>query len=266
MPEYINPNPFTVQLIGPNGETVKVRSQQKIVLDDYYDKYRARGWIRLVSEVSKTPHVSHAVKPKSVQAKIQLTRTSRKRILPPVHQQPKPKKDNEPDVRRAQKIAKAREVRREGKQPRIVNRSGGNTKIIGRPVRSVDATKLLQKNLKDNPYPISNGIGVGILSFNRHDCLRRSVEAMMRHTDLRRTTVFISDDGSTEPKTIQYLKELQKNQHFVVIRNEKRLGVAGNSNRLLRCLSRFKYGILLNDDVEVLREGWEKLYTTSSRS
>ena len=48
--------------------------------------------------------------------------------------------------------------------------------------------------------------------------------------------------------------------NFVILRNNERLGIAGNTNRLLRCLSRFKYGMLLNDDVEILKYGWDQIY------
>ena len=50
------------------------------------------------------------------------------------------------------------------------------------------------------------------------------------------------------------------NNNFIVICNENNIGIAGNSNRLIRCLSRFKFGIILNDDVDILKTGWEYLY------
>jgi GT2 family glycosyltransferase len=76
------------------------------------------------------------------------------------------------------------------------------------------------------------------------------------HTDLSKVTIFISDE-STNHVVKDWLRE---QNDITLIDNQVKLGVAGNSNRLLKCLSRFKYKILLNDDVEILNDGWEKFY------
>ena len=43
---------------------------------------------------------------------------------------------------------------------------------------------------------------------------------------------------------LKYLDDLDSaaTPNFVILRNNERLGIAGNTNRLLRCLSRFKKG------------------------
>lgn len=131
-------------------------------------------------------------------------------------------------------------------------------RIVGSPVHrnKLDATKHLRSLLKVIEYPISNNIGVGILSYNRLHSLKRLIKSIRQHTDMSKTTIFVSDES-----TDKNLKSwLTKQKDIVPITNDKRLGVAGNTNRLLRCLDRFKYKILLNDDVEVLRTGWDKLY------
>lgn len=55
MPEYINPNIYTVHLTGPDGKVIKMKSRQKMVLSDFFDRYRTRGFIRLVSEEASQP-------------------------------------------------------------------------------------------------------------------------------------------------------------------------------------------------------------------
>ncbi len=117
---------------------------------------------------------------------------------------------------------------------------------------------MLRNNLEKSNFPISNGIGVGILSYNRANSLRRLINSIVNHTDLRGTTIFVSDDGSGDPATLPLLEQISHN--VVVLKNPEQIGIAGNTNRLLRCLSRFKYGLILNDDVEVLRKGWEGFY------
>lgn len=110
-------------------------------------------------------------------------------------------------------------------------------------------------------YPISGDVGVGIMSFNRLPCIQRILESIRQNTDLSRTTIFVSDE-STDPS----VKEWLRNQSdIVLIDNSERIGVAGNSNRLLRCLSRFKYKLLLNDDVVVLKPGWDVFYFEKMR-
>ena len=47
MPEYLNHNQFTVHLVGPDGLIIQIKSKQKKVLPEYFNKYCARGFIKL---------------------------------------------------------------------------------------------------------------------------------------------------------------------------------------------------------------------------
>ena len=148
------------------------------------------------------------------------------------------------------------------KQPLVNYVDDGNGhKIVGKLSRA-NANEVFQKNIKELKYPISNNIGVGILSYNRPDILHRLIRSIVSYTDLHKTTIFISDDNSDNEELSKYLDDLDSatTPNFVILRNEERLGIAGNTNRLLRCLSRFKYGMLLNDDVEILKYGWDQIY------
>lgn len=263
MPEYINPNNYVVHLTGPNGETVQVRGHQRIVLSEFFERYVARGFIRPIA----TSDAAKESPQRPIQARIQVNRSVTQRRISPPPTPPTPVVDTQAIERRARReeIAKARKLastasvkRRQAVHPQVIIK---NTKslVIGRALNT-DPNELLRNNLAKNNYPISNNIGVGILSYNRGHCLRRLIESIIKTTDLRRTTVFISDDASDDANTRGYLDELSTNPNIVVIRNETRLGIAGNSNRLLRCLSRFAYGILLNDDIEVRDQGWEYFY------
>jgi glycosyltransferase involved in cell wall biosynthesis len=127
--------------------------------------------------------------------------------------------------------------------------------IVGHTL-SGNSTAYFKQAISEVHYPISNNIGVGILSYNRLPSLQRLIESIRNHTDLKRTTVFVSDESTNQD--VKTWLNLQ--QDIIVVDNPSRLGVAGNSNRLLRCLSRFKHKIMLNDDVLVLKTGWEKFY------
>jgi len=243
-----------VHLTGPNGETIQVRGRQRIVLPEFFDRYVGRGFIKPVTQtIIKEPQ--H----KPIQARIQVNRSVVKRpnpAPPPIDSKVIERRVRRDELVKMRKLAAAVRV---NNQKRINSKIVSKPTVIGKSV-SVDPNELLRNNLTQNNYPISNNIGVGILSYNRGHCLRRLIESISKTTDLRRTTIFVSDDASDDPDTCNYLNELSSNHNFVVIRNNTRLGVAGNSNRLLRCLSRFAYGILLNDDVEILNHGWEYLY------
>jgi len=258
MPEYINPNIYTVHLTGPDGKVIKMKSRQKMVLSDFFDRYRTRGFIRLVSEEASQPVTQR------IQSKINLSSRKPNNTINsqlPIKSLGRTQEQSLLDQKKRRvEIAKARKIVRSKPQPvnkRIYNQS--NNQIVGRTI-NINPTELLKSNLAKYNYPISNNIGIGILSYNRKESLERLIDSIINFTDLRRTTVFISDDCSTDPNLISYLDELSKNNNFVVIRNDKRLGVSGNTNRLLRCLSRFAYGLLLNDDVEILNYGWDNFY------
>jgi len=261
MPEYINPNSYSVHLVGPNNEQIRVKAGQRVILDEYYDKYRTRGYLRRINEVKAakqaqtqtTPRSAKQVPSRQIRSKLQLTKPKQTQQTLPKPAVPVGQSKLTTDVSKAKKIVKVRQ--NQNQPPRPVSES----RIVGKKINA-DANEILRANLDRSTIPISNNIGVGILSYNRHDCLKRLVDSIASNTNLHKTTVFISDDGSSDVKLRQYLYHLRQQGGFVILDNDKRLGVAGNHNRLIRCLSRFKYGLMLNDDVEVLQPGWEYFY------
>lgn len=250
MPEFLNPNNYAVHLPGPDGVVTKVGGRKRVVLSEFYKRYESRGFLKEVK--TGQPHVPiPPAATRQIQARVNNS-GRQKSPAKPVNKE----KVKRPEIARARKIAAI--SRREPApvpQARVRERQ-----IVGRAVNG-NPNEILRTNLTAGNYPVSNNVGVGILSFNRAGSLRRLIDSVLKHTDLRRTTVFISDDASTDPATVAYLDDLARNPNFVVLKNDNRLGIAGNSNRLLRCLSRFRYGLLLNDDVEVLRNNWEHFYS-----
>lgn len=264
MIEYYNPNNFTVLLTGPDGQAIKMGRNQRRLLPEFFERYCVKGYLRRVEQPA-TPtqptqrRIGPAAKPQAAAAppSVAIPQTpsrSPRRTLGVQRERPQP--TQKPKKQVAQKhIVKDKPTN----QPSQNRTSKHTDRIVGRRLNE-DATQLLRSNLKIKHYPISNGIGVGILSYNRVASLRRLIDSIRANTDLRRTTVFISDDNSTDSATKLYLDDLVGHGDMVIIRNQQRLGVAGNTNRLLRCLARFSTCLLLNDDVEVLRTGWDSLY------
>ncbi len=271
MPEFINPNTHTVFLVGADGQTVKIGAGQKKLLPDFFERYCSKGYIRkATSEESTVAQQQRRVGATGTPNKSVKPTGNAPRPVPPPGPSPAPRTlDSQLTARQPRRTLGVQRDNKSGagkKAPRIqkkiVNQPPAPPppqRIVGRRINE-DATALLRNNLQVNTYPISNNIGVGILSYNRADSLKRLIESIRKHTDLRRTTIFISDDGSTDSDTKAYLSTLALSSDFVVLANQYRLGVAGNSNRLLRCLSRFRHCLMLNDDVEILRTGWDSFY------
>ena len=259
MPEYQNPHHHTVHITGPEGQIVKIKSRQVVNLPAYYEIYRQRGFLVNLNS-------NETLKPSApiISQKAETGNTPAKPVIAPIitqlvqhHRQPQPQPQPQPQRRTI--IGSRQNTRQPLKEKILVD------KIVGKQVSEDERLKIqrtavgLIKNSK-GLYPISNNIGVGILSYNRKESLERLINSINQNTNLNATTVFVSDDCSTDPELIMYLDELRDQSNIVVIKNKTRLGVAGNSNRLLRALSRFKYGILLNDDIEILKPGWEYFY------
>lgn len=256
MPEYFNPHNYEVCLIGPGGETVKIRGKHRKNLPAYFERYISKGYIKK-AEAIPVNDPREAVTPKR-----QTSRKQSKPVAPTPEPQPiAPKIPRRLPPLANQSVRPKKTSRHAVARPEPQKKTPPK-KIVGRQVNE-NAKELLSSNLKTNCYPISNGIGVGILSYNRGGSLRRLVGSIRRYTDLRRTTIFVSDDGSADPDTRAYLVELSASPDFVVINNQHRLGVAGNTNRLMACLARFPHALLLNDDVEVTASGWDNFYSNA---
>jgi len=254
MPIYKNANTFAVHLIGPDGLIKRVMPGEELLLSDYYDKYVSKGYLTKIdtTQVEKAKNKLRHVK-KQVELK-RLSNLTKSESVP--YRKNKVKKNTAQPSNRivgSKNLSKVKRILKRSNSARAVKKTVG--KVI-----DADATEHLQLNLQHRPYPISNNIGVGILSFERVDSLKRLITSIEKFTDLSKTTVFISDDNSQDSELKQYLNQLELRGKFIILRNDERKGVAGNSNRLLKCMERFKYGLLLNDDVEVLQHGWDNFY------
>ena len=266
MHQYINNGSRTIYLIGPAGERVAMVPGKPETLPEFFEIYVRRHKIarlnqpvqqkQAIQPMSKRrvqpvqPRHIVTVKPNRISANRLVEEAPRQTIVP----QDRQNRVRSTIVSRPKPATPVTAVRRPS------NRS--KRPVVGRTL-DVNAIKHLNEILTIDQYPISNGIGVGILSYNRPLALKRLVESIRRFTRLNNTTIFISDDASTNPELLEYLRELKRQSDFVVITNSTRLGIAGNSNRLLQCLQRFDHCLLLNDDVEIKANGWDVWYKDS---
>ncbi len=223
MPVYINPNSFVVHLTGPNGEVIKVSPYAKIDLPVYFDKYKSRGFLK--DAIGGNPAVTNQQRKIRGRTTVNKRNPKVKQPAMEVVQQNAQVKQLEERKKRRQQIAKAKKIiNKTDHKRRHIKRVGSksNKRVVGRRA-NVNATELLHSNLKKINYPISNNIGIGILSYQRPDALKNLVNSIIRHTDLQKTTVFISDDASDDPELIKYLDELSVSNNFVIIRIKKNL-------------------------------------------
>ena len=247
--EYLNPNSHQIQLATPDKKTITIKPKGKIILSDWFMSYCPKH-LRVVRIIGEQQNIV----PKKIESR---TTTPYNKNSPKPNQRHKlvlngsnSKKKRRSEVR-TQIPAKFR------KKKNKINRK----QIVGKKSK-IPSSILYNQACQENRWIVSNNVGIGILSFNRLASLQRLISSIRSHTDLSKTVVFVSDE-STNPEVSKWLAD-QKD--IVTLSNQDRLGIAGNSNRLLRCLSRFKYKILLNDDVEIVKEGWENFYTKAHLS
>lgn len=229
--EFLNPNNHSVSLQGPDKRIEVFRRFEKKILSEYFRRYVPR-YLKISNETAQ-PRI----------------------VLPKVNPPKQPQSNSGIKIRTEPSVVK--------KPPPVLLRTyrSGSLKqphkIVGKVgMQSAQATAYYKNLVSKISYPISNDIGVGILSFNRLDSLHRLLVSIREHTDLSKTTIFISDE-STNQDIKDYITKIPD---MVVLNNKERLGIAGNTNRLLRCLDRFRYKIILNDDVIIRRPGWDELY------
>lgn len=240
--EFVNHNKKEVHLTGPNGGTITIHPGEKVTLPESYKKYSPQ-YIRFIRYVVGPVTVKEEkMRPSDRQKRVVRSTQNRKPNVGRVKSSRGPKKivvrpNHDPRIDQSQR------------QPRPRRH-----KVVGK--RVADGHRIYPDVAQKTNIPISNGIGVGILSYKRLPSLRRLIESIKRNTNLNKTTIFVSDE-SNDPQIAKYLHE---QAHIVTIINQTHLGIAGNTNRLLKCLERFQYGILLNDDVEILAPGWDQFY------
>lgn len=225
---FLNHNTFTIQLPDNNGRMVVFAKHQKIILDEYFKRYVPKHLsIVRVADNSK----QNLQQPRRIEVNKVRNVVLNNKII----------------------TNKAKVIVQSKNRPVAFSQ---NRRIVGKVGHSgVRATEFSVAKIKNDIISISNNIGVGILSYNRLQSLAGLITSIRKYTDLTRTTIFVSDE-STDPKVWEWLKD----QKDIIAFTNPRIGIAGNTNRLLRCLDRFKYKLLLNDDVEILANGWDIFY------
>lgn len=258
--EYLNPKGHTVHITGPDKQQISVAPHSRIVLSEWFKKYVPK-YLHVVRESAGEAKPSTKSKPPRIIKQTSLFIAPKTRITKRPEQAPAAPSisKNAEVVRRPKGIISSKIT----KQSNSALRKQQNSKLVGRS--SVHDANSLFKKAADavQSVSISDNIGVGILSYNRPESLIRLLDSIIRTTDLSRTTVFVSDESDNQ-EAMQAALAPYANR--IVIMYGPRLGVAGNSNRLMKCLSRFEHKFILNDDVEIMQQGWADFYIRAMKN
>jgi len=100
-------------------------------------------------------------------------------------------------------------------------------------------------------------IGIAILSTDRPKCLQRLLKSIEDHSNTDGLCVLVIDD-STDPDTCESVA----NQYpwTVFTHTGERIGIAANTNRAMWAMTSYPYHMIMNNDVEVMRIGWQYYY------
>jgi hypothetical protein len=105
-------------------------------------------------------------------------------------------------------------------------------------------------------------LGIGVVTYNRRDMLRDTIQAVREHTQREAVDLLVADDGSTDG-TADMLRDLD-----VPMVTGPNRGVAWNKNRALFLLAQVQccdVVILLEDDTLPNRPGWEEAWIEAAR-
>jgi len=105
-------------------------------------------------------------------------------------------------------------------------------------------------------------IGVAILSTDRSHCLKRLLDSIQEYTETQDLNVFVLDDSS-KPTVCEYICNAYPWVNFIHTGN--RIGIANNTNHAMTHLMDYDYKIIMNNDVEVLKNGWMDLYPNAMK-
>ncbi|WP_445358109.1 glycosyltransferase [Microbulbifer sp. ANSA005] len=101
-----------------------------------------------------------------------------------------------------------------------------------------------------------------VTTWNRQEYIQKFIETFVAtRSDKFHWVLVVADDGSTDG-TLEYLQNLHiYNCQIILIKNKNKT-IAGQSNSLFDASksSNFDFGLMCNDDIYFLKEGWDSLY------
>jgi len=103
---------------------------------------------------------------------------------------------------------------------------------------------------------------LAVTTYNRVKYIREFLESwdLTRSKDVK-WSVIVADDGSPD-ETLEYLENVHFDDIQVIVNKNRRLGIAGQTNTIIRKLAEMDFDVCFccNDDILFTKEGWDHLY------
>ena len=97
-------------------------------------------------------------------------------------------------------------------------------------------------------------VSIIILAWNQLSYTRICIDSIKSQTKRDKYNLIVVDQGSTD-KTMNYLRKAVDGPDDMIIRNIKNRGFSGGNNQGIQ-VADSEYILLLNNDCEILKEGW----------
>jgi len=106
-------------------------------------------------------------------------------------------------------------------------------------------------------YRIPSGATAHIIvpSRNNFAYLQRCLRSILEKTEYKDYVIHVIDNGSDDPATLEYLRQIQAEQRVRVLRYDRPFNYSAINNWAVRQIDG-KFLLLLNDDTEVIAPGW----------
>lgn len=139
-----------------------------------------------------------------------------------------------------------------------LNRVGLHGKVVDAP-EVVGCSRVIFSPPAENP-----SVTIIIPTRDRMDLLKKCIDSIFAKTTYKNYRVCVIDNGSIEPETINYLKQLPKDK-VTIIRDERKFDFSALNN-LAVSQTQSDYICLMNNDIEVITPGWiEEMLSHAAR-
>lgn len=108
----------------------------------------------------------------------------------------------------------------------------------------------IKYKIKDNPL-----ISIIIPTYNQKAVLQKCIDSVLTKTTYRNYEIIVVDNRSNEPETLEYLKKLNTHRKIKVVRYNKPFNYSEVNNFGYKH-SKGEHILLLNNDTEVINNGW----------